>query len=355
MNNIAEMIRTDPSMRQSFIDIATQRDPALGQQFTQNLRLLDTVTRTAGLAREEKEAIQRLTDLGFEKKQALVAYLVSDKNEEHATDSLVNNNPENSKDSNIAKAFKTPAIGQLISDNPSLRLGLNDFIAQNDPALAQQIKGNPALFETALQSAALGKPKLEASVGDGTGSNSLPIDRERRVVETLPLSARTSQNTNSPSFHIIKLPALAGNISHLRHLVVEFCIQPLGKTESQAIWWTSYVIISRQGTLTRGSGVYTEWDEFGEVLSHPSTGIIAPRTSGIQIADISKGVLNGNHTNGTVLRVVDLKDMEQNVEIFAVLVASGMHDGAYQVHGQATLEYTKIPSSWLNRVTSSFM
>jgi hypothetical protein len=63
MNNIAEMIRTDPSMRQSFINIAAQRDPALGQQLTQSLRLLDTVTRAAGsqgqLAREEKEAIQR--------------------------------------------------------------------------------------------------------------------------------------------------------------------------------------------------------------------------------------------------------------------------------------------------------
>ena len=63
MNNITEMIRTDPSMRQTFIDIATQRDPALGQQLTQNLRLLDVAGRTAGphvaLTREEKEAIQR--------------------------------------------------------------------------------------------------------------------------------------------------------------------------------------------------------------------------------------------------------------------------------------------------------
>jgi hypothetical protein len=66
MNNIAEMIRTDPSMRQMFINIATQRDPALGRQLTQNLRLLDVVTRTAGpqgvhgqLSVTEKEAIQR--------------------------------------------------------------------------------------------------------------------------------------------------------------------------------------------------------------------------------------------------------------------------------------------------------
>jgi hypothetical protein len=61
MNNIAEMIRSDPSMRQSFIDIAAQRDPALGQQLTQSLCLLDTVgpQGAATLAREEKGAIQR--------------------------------------------------------------------------------------------------------------------------------------------------------------------------------------------------------------------------------------------------------------------------------------------------------
>lgn len=172
------------------------------------------------------------------------------------------------------------------------------------------------------------------------------MDRERRVVETLPLSARSIHNTNSPSFHVMKLSVPAQNISQLRHLVVEFCIQPLGTAMRQAIWWTSYVIISRHGTLTRGSGVYTEWNEFGKVLSHPRTGIIAPRTSGIRIADISKGVLNGNQTNGTILRVVDLENMNTNVDIFALLVASGMHDGAYQAHGQATLEYRMWPCDW---------
>ena len=98
-------------------------------------------------------------------------------------------------------------------------------------------------------------------------------------------------------------------------------------------------MIARAGTLTRGTGVYTEWSEFGTVRSHPPTGIIVPRTSGIFISDIDKGVLNGNKTNGTVLRVVDLSGSRNNSEIFAVLVASGMHDGVYQVHGQATLEF----------------
>jgi hypothetical protein len=63
MNNIAEMIRTNPSMRQSFIDITTQRDPALGQQLTQSLRVLDAVgpqgQSVATLSHEDKGAIQR--------------------------------------------------------------------------------------------------------------------------------------------------------------------------------------------------------------------------------------------------------------------------------------------------------
>jgi len=64
--------------------------------------------------------------------------------------------------------------------------------------------------------------------------------------------------------------------------------------------------------------------------------------SGIHIADISKGVVNGHTTNGTVLRVVDLRNMERDVEIFALLVATGMYDGVYQAHGQAALEYIII-------------
>ncbi|KAF5319521.1 hypothetical protein D9619_008711 [Psilocybe cf. subviscida] len=153
MNNIAEMIRNDPSMRQSFIAIAAQRDPALGQQLNQSLQLLDTVASqgqsAAALAREEKAAVQRasLVALGFDQKKALVAYLASNKNVEQATNYL--KNPENSKD---ATATKPPAAGRFISDNPSLRLGLNEFIAQKDPALAQQMKGNPALFEATLRS-----------------------------------------------------------------------------------------------------------------------------------------------------------------------------------------------------------
>lgn len=162
------------------------------------------------------------------------------------------------------------------------------------------------------------------------------MNRQRRVVQTLGLSARTAEHTNSPQFHIIKVPSPQGRVSH-PHLSAEFCIQRrLGS--NGILWWTSYVLISRRGTLTRESGVYTEWSEFCTVVSQPACGIVAPRTDGILIVDSSKGVLDPP-ANGTVLRLVDLPALEDDLEIFAVLVVSGMHDGNYQVHGQSMLEY----------------
>ena len=41
-----------------------------------------------------------------------------------------------------------------------------------------------------------------------SGTHSLPVDRERPVIETLPLSARTGQNPNSPTEKIKDNPAL---------------------------------------------------------------------------------------------------------------------------------------------------
>ena len=166
------------------------------------------------------------------------------------------------------------------------------------------------------------------------------ISTNRSIAE-LPLSTRTTErNTNSPSFHIIKLPALTGNVDRLQRLVAEFCIQPGGTASRQAIWWTAYVVIARPGALATESGVFTEWNEFGTLGSQSAIGIIAPWTDGnFSIIDIKKGVLNGNQTNGTVLQVVDLSGHQSNIEVFAVLVATGMHDGAYQVHGQATLDF----------------
>lgn len=97
-------------------------------------------------------------------------------------------------------------------------------------------------------------------------------------------------------------------------------------------------MIARRGTLTRGTGIYEEWSEFGSFASAQMSVMasVTVRTNGFVILDTSKGVLN-NLTNGKVLRVVDLSGLPSNIEIFAVLVASGMHDGAYQVGGQARL------------------
>lgn len=172
----------------------------------------------------------------------------------------------------------------------------------------------------------------------------IPINEARRVSDRLPVLARSrAANTNSASFHVIKLPAPnLGDEFRFRHLVAEFAIQPLGQVSRQAIWWNSYVVLATPGRLTRGTGVYTEWNEFatGGFAAAP----IVSSTNGILIADISKGVLNGSATinsaeNGVVLRKVDLSAMStKNVEIFAVLITTGMHDGEYQVHGQATLE-----------------
>ncbi|KXN84229.1 hypothetical protein AN958_12882 [Leucoagaricus sp. SymC.cos] len=173
----------------------------------------------------------------------------------------------------------------------------------------------------------------------------IPIDLARRVTATLP--ARTSENMNSPSFHVMKLPVPTQDVGRLRHLVVEYCIQSQVTTHpGQAIWWTSYVVFAHPGTLTRGTGVYTEWSEFGTVSSQPAVGIISPRPSGILIADMSKGVLtcrgsDNNPSHGVVLRNVDLSGAETNLEIFAILITTitGMYDRKYQVHGQARLEY----------------
>ncbi|KIL64610.1 hypothetical protein M378DRAFT_163070 [Amanita muscaria Koide BX008] len=119
-------------------------------------------------------------------------------------------------------------------------------------------------------------------------ADSVPVEVVKSVVEILPLSPRTIQNTNFPSFHILNLPSPDGNLVRLRRIVAEYCIQPAGSVPHQAIWWTSYIVLARRGILTRATGVYTDWTEFGTGSS-----IVAPRNNGIIIADMSKGVLNG--------------------------------------------------------------
>lgn len=130
-NSFAEMMRTDPSMRQMFIDMASQEDPAFGQQLKENPGLLDSLVRMAGahanqeesgndaemLSAEEREAVQRVSidflkleneftyggpqimELGFNEKKAIEAYLVADKNEEHAVNYLLNDHSSEDSDS----------------------------------------------------------------------------------------------------------------------------------------------------------------------------------------------------------------------------------------------------------------
>ena len=44
---MAEMIRTNPSMRQSFVKAIAQQNPAFGQQLSQNPAMLDSFIRNA--------------------------------------------------------------------------------------------------------------------------------------------------------------------------------------------------------------------------------------------------------------------------------------------------------------------
>ncbi|KAI9777254.1 MAG: hypothetical protein M1839_008984 [Geoglossum umbratile] len=145
--------------------------------------------------------------------------------------------------------------------------------------------------------------------------------------------------TNVPSFHVLKLPAVSADVTALRRVFVEWAIQPLSTTHGSAIWWTAYVLLARRGVLTRGTGVYSEWSEFANLSSQSAISIVNPRRDGVHIAEIAKGVLNGPQTNHAFVQNVNMHGTTTNLEVFACLVASGMHDGGYQVHGQARLEY----------------
>jgi len=74
--SFAEIIRTNPSMRQMFIDTVAQEEPAFGRQLSQNPALLDSLLRRAGvqadpnlhtgvLTPEERGAVQRVGAILF--------------------------------------------------------------------------------------------------------------------------------------------------------------------------------------------------------------------------------------------------------------------------------------------------
>ena len=161
----------------------------------------------------------------------------------------------------------------------------------------------------------------------------------RSVRAALPLSARSRDNTNSPSFHVLRLPAIPANPTRLRRIFVEWAIQPLGVLPQQAIWWTAYIFVVPPGTLDKATGVYTEWNQFATLSSQSAVGIVNLRPENIYTTDVHKGVINGRQTNHAMVRVADLNETPSDFVVYSCLVASATYDGAYQVHGHARLEY----------------
>ncbi|KAF8814418.1 hypothetical protein BYT27DRAFT_7206143 [Phlegmacium glaucopus] len=135
MGDFTSMIRTNPSIRQRFLEMATQGDPAFGQQLSQNPAFLDMLLvlmastqahredhpslQTGAFNTEEREAIQRLVDIGFNEKQVIKAYLVSDKNEDQAINYLLSTDAESPSDAHAEQAKEDPI--ELLN-NPLFRM-----------------------------------------------------------------------------------------------------------------------------------------------------------------------------------------------------------------------------------------
>ena len=100
-------------------------------------------------------------------------------------------------------------------------------------------------------------------------------------------------------------------------------------------------MVATPGILTRDTGVYPEWNEFGVTTEHGQpTGMILPRTSGIIIVDMWKGVVQPS-TAHAFTREVNLEGASKKADFYVCLVAAGMHDSdGYRIHGQARLEYS---------------
>lgn len=115
----------------------------------------------------------------------------------------------------------------------------------------------------------------------------------KSVTAVLPSSPKGQEHTNSPNCHVMKLLPEIPYPPRLLRIIVEWAIQPFFLAGgAQTIWWTSYVFFIPRGALARGTGVYTEWSEFGSVSSHPTIGIINLRPENIKIIDIAKGAGN---------------------------------------------------------------
>jgi hypothetical protein len=154
------------------------------------------------------------------------------------------------------------------------------------------------------------------------------------VNATLPVVPQ--QDANRPVFHVIKLPSMGARPPGT--VLSEWAIQPLSDNVArQACWWTSYIIFARRGLLRLDTGVYDTWNEFATLSPHGSFMNVQPRTDGI-IFHLTKGVSVGFLGNAAITdEFTTPRGLPHDSDVYVCLVVAGMHDGRYQVHGQARM------------------
>lgn len=171
----------------------------------------------------------------------------------------------------------------------------------------------------------INREQSERSVNLGMGD----LFFEPAAVGTLDVKPQTK--TTGVEFHVVKLGATEKESSW--EVLAEWAILPLANQSGsqQCMWWTSYIIIGRAGTLgDKLTGVYESWDEFVENPS-PSRIIMTPKESGI-VYHVNRGVATGD------VAVVDMFRPAGKVpvgsDVYACLVVCGPSGWYYQVHGQ---------------------
>lgn len=154
------------------------------------------------------------------------------------------------------------------------------------------------------------------------------------VNATLPVVPQSEANRTI--FHVIRLPNAGTRPPGT--VLSEWAIQPsIDNVVRQACWWTSYIIFAKKGLLQQGTGVYPSWREFATLSSSGSFMNVLPRPDGI-IFHMTKGVTTGPLDNAAIIDEFQTpRGVPYDSDIYVCLVVAGMHDGRYQVHGQARL------------------